>query len=77
MPLSPKHAASFKGNLRKFDVAPQRQQQGKIRIMCHSNMYIGQLRTKVAGKLNYEPARLRLFANGEPVDYLYSLKIFS
>lgn len=67
MPAVPVHVASFQGPLARFEVQTSsvKQQPNRVRIACHSHMYVGQMRRTVASKLGCQPENLRLFAQGE------------
>ena len=58
MPLLPKHAASFRGNQRRYDIQTQKTSHQRIRVLAHSNMYIGQLRAKIGAHVGSLTARL-------------------
>lgn len=79
MPATPGHAASFQGPSIRVEVVPPnaagaptagaaagavQQQQGRLSLVVHRNMYVGLLRRDIATMLTMPPQHLRLLCNG-------------
>ncbi|GIL73346.1 hypothetical protein Vretifemale_3533 [Volvox reticuliferus] len=63
MPPVPMHSASWQGPSLLLEVTTQ--EQGRIKIGCTANEYVGLLRRKVAQRLGVEPACVRLVVGGQ------------
>lgn len=63
MPPVPSHQASYRGSPLVLEV--QHPHDGRCKLLCHSNEYVGLVRRRLAAQINVPPSYLRLLYGGE------------